>query len=499
MSVQESRLGRVGSLGGSFIMRRMAGPIVAAMLLPCIALLVGRARAAEPALSAADREFLDTLEERTFRFFWETANPENGLVPDRWPTPGPSSIAAVGFGLTAYCVGVERAYITREQAVERVRTTLRFFSEAPQTDDPSATAGHHGFYYHFLDMRTGFREWNCELSSIDTALLMAGALACREYFDRDDPAEREIRDLADSLYRRVEWTWMQPRGPLVCLSWRPENGFGPYDYGGYNETMLLYLLALGSPTHPIDPSAWEKYTSTYQWADFYGYEHLNFGPLFGHQYSHAWIDFRNIQDPFMRGKGIDYFENSRRATYSQRAYAVANPHGWRDYSADVWGLTACDGPVDKKLLYAGQERQFHSYWARGVSAQYSNDDGTIAPTAAGGSIPFAPEICIPALRAMRGRYGENLFAKYGFLDSFNPSFAFQGLESTHGRVVEGSGWFDTDYLGIDQGPLLLMCENYRSAMVWKLLKKNPDLQRGLKRAGFAGGWLDERPETNAAR
>lgn len=453
------------------------------------------AAAAEPApaVAAADQDLLDTLQQRTFGFFWETANAENGLVPDRWPGSGPSSIAAVGFGLTAYCVGVERGYITRDQAVERVRTTLQFFWNAPQSEDPTAATGYRGFFYHFLDMKTGLRYRDCELSSIDTALLMAGVQTCREYFDGDNPAEQEIRKLADSLYGRVEWTWMQPHPPLIGMSWRPEKGLGDHEYRGYDEAMILYVLALGSPTHPIDSSAWEAFTSTYDWADFYGYEHVNFGPLFGHHYSHVWIDFRNIQDAFMRGKGIDYFENSRRATYSQRAYADANPRGWRDYSAEIWGLSACDGPGDVKLPFGGTEREFHSYRARGASAQYIDDDGTIAPTAAGGSIPFAPEICIPALRAMRERYGENLFAKYGFLDSFNPSFTFQDAKLTNGRVVDGNGWFDTDYLGIDQGPILLMSENYRTNFVWDLMRKNPYLKRGLQQAGFSGGWLEEQP------
>ena len=243
---------------------------------------------------------------------------------------------------------------------------------------------------------------------------------------------------------------------------------------------------LGSPTYPIDPAAWDAYTSTYTWADFYGQKHINFEPLFGHQYSHVWIDFRGIQDRYTREKGIDYFENSRRATHSQRAYATANPDGWRDYSADIWGLTACDGPVDKIISFAGKPRQFHSYWARGASAQRINDDGTLAPTAAGGSIPFAPEICLPALKSMHNRYGDTLFSKYGFLDSFNPSFTFKDARLTHGQVVDGQGWVDTDYLGIDQGPILLMVENYRSELIWRLMKRNPYLQRGLERSRLLG-------------
>lgn len=472
----------------------IARTVICSVALICVGAV--RGPAAEPQATSAngDQEFLDELQSRTFAFFWETANPKNGLVPDRWPGTGssPSSVAAIGFGLSSYCVGVERGYVTREQAAERVRNTLRFLWNAPQSDQPAGIAGHRGFFYHFLDMQQGHRQWKCELSSIDTALLMAGVLSCREYFDRDDATETEIRELADSLYRRVEWTWFQPRPPLICMSWHPERGFGDHEYRGYNEAMLLYVLALGSPTHPIDRSAWEEYTSTYEWATFYEQDHLNFEPLFGHQYSHVWIDFRGIQDAYMRNKGIDYFENSRRAAYSQRAYAIDNPGRWHDYGENIWGFTACDGPVDRKLQYAGEQRQFHSYWARGASAVRINDDGTIAPTAAGGSIPFAPEITIAALRTMRARYGDDLFSQYGFLDSFNPSFRYSDVQRTHGRVDAEKGWFDTDYLGIDQGPILLQCENYRSELIWKLMRNNPHLRRGLEKAGFSGGWLSSR-------
>lgn len=446
--------------------------------------------AAPNIVSQADNEFLETLQKRTFDWFWETTNARNGLVPDRWPRESPSSIAAVGFGLVAYGVGVERGYIGRTQAVERVRTTLDFFWNAPQQETPDAS-GVRGFFYHFLDMQSGRRAWNCELSSIDTALLMCGVLFCREYFDREDAAEREIRQQADALYRRVEWNWMQPRPPLVCMAWRPGEGFGDHEYRGYNEAMFLYVLALGSPTFPISPAAWNAYTSTYHWGDFYGQPHVNFAPLFGHQYSHVFIDFRGIQDKYMRDRGLDYFENSRRATYAQRAYAADNPKRWKDYSDEIWGLTACDGPADVKRHYepAGEERQFRSYSARGAALDYINDDGTIAPTAAGGSIPFAPEICLPALRVMRDRYGDALFTKYGFLDAFNPSFTFRDVKLTHGQVLDSIGWIDTDYLGIDQGPILLMSENLRSEFVWNVMKRSQYVRRGLKRAGFTGGWL----------
>jgi hypothetical protein len=248
------------------------------------------------------------------------------------------------------------------------------------------------------------------------------------------------------------------------------------------------VLALGSPTHPIDPGVWAAYTRTYTWADFYGQQHVNFAPLFGHQYSHVWIDFRGIQDTYMRQRGLDYFENSRRATLSQRAYAQVNPMGWKDYGGDIWGLTASDGPLDTTLVIGGRQRRFWTYRARGAAATQIEDDGTLVPTAAGGSIPFAPEITIPALKAMRQRYGDHLFQRYGFLDAFNPTLAV-AVPLAHGRVVPGVGWFDGDYLGIDQGPIVLMIENHRSELVWRLMRQSPYVVRGLCRAGFSGGWL----------
>ncbi len=360
----------------------------------------GPARPAEQRAAAAapaPDPFLDTVEERTFRFFWDSASRHNGLVPDRWPTTSFSSIAAVGFGLTAYPVGVERRYVTREQARERTLLTLRFFWNAPQGPGPSGMTGYRGFFYHFLDMERGHRWEDVELSTIDTALLIAGALAAAEYFDGAHPDEQEIRRLADALYRRVEWDWFQRESPLVSMAWRPEEQHGPSRYQGYDEAMLLYVLALGSPTHPIRADAWPAFTSTYAWGEFYGQEHLNFAPLFGHQYSHIWIDTRGIQDAYMRGKGIDYFENSRRATLSQRAYAIDNPARWKGYDGDVWGLTASSGPTDATHTIDGVERTFHTYWARGAAMKDIRDDGTIAPTAVGGSIPFAPAETIAAL------------------------------------------------------------------------------------------------------
>ena len=450
------------------------------------------AEATAPA-SSDSAAFLDDLQWRTFAFFWETAEPSNGLIPDRWPSRPFSSIAAVGFGLTAYGVGVERGYLSREKARERVLTTLRFLWNAPQGPGASEVSGYRGFFYHFLDMETGHRFRTNELSTIDTTLMMAGVLFAGEYFDGPAAGEREIRELADALYRRIEWPLFDRDEEGITMAWHPEadRGFGPGRWRGYDESIILHVLALGSPTHPLGPEVWERYTRTYEWGEFYGQEFLQFAPLFGHHYSHVWIDFRAIQDEFMRGKGIDYFENSRRATLAQRAYAIDNPGGWAGYGADVWGLTACDGPLDGLLEVGGRERRFHTYWARGVAAGDLRDDGTIAPTAAGGSIPFAPEVAIPALEAMRARWGEHLYGRYGFLDAFNPSLS-SPVEVRRGAVVPGVGWFDDDYLGIDQGPIVLMIENYRTELIWDTMKESPYVVRGLCRAGFRGGWLEGR-------
>jgi hypothetical protein len=388
-------------------------------------------------------------------------------------------------------VGVERGWITRAEAVERTLATLRFLWHAPQGPQPAGIAGHNGLFYHFLDMDTGHRFEQVELSTIDTALLMAGVLFAQQYFDGADGAEREIRLLADSLYRRVDWAWMVDDPDLISMGWHPERGYIDADWRGYDESMILLVLALGSPTHPVPEAVWPTYMSTARWGAYYGQEHVGFAPLFGHQYSHVWIDFRGIQDATMRARGIDWFENSRRATLAQRAYAIDNPMGWRGYGADAWGLTASDGPADTVLVIDGAERRFWTYSARGTSFTETRDDGTLVPTAAGGSIPFAPEHTIPMLRALRAAYGEHLFGEYGFLDAFNPTLTTPGMRLGHGRIVPGVGWFDTDYLGIDQGPILLMAENYRSGLIWEHMKRSPYIVAGLQRAGFTGGWLDD--------
>jgi len=432
----------------------------------------------------------DTLQERTFHFFWDTANPQNGLVPDRYPTPSFASIAAVGFALTAYPVGVERGYVTRDQARQRVLATLRFFANAPQGDQARGTTGFRGFFYHFLDMKTGERFGDSELSTVDTALLLSGMLFCQSYFDGTSDEEVEIRSLVETIYSHADWVWAQARGPAISHGWKPETGFMKYDWRGYNEAMLVYILALGSPTHAVAPIAWEEWGRDYPlyFGTTYGQTYLTFTPLFGHQYSHVWIDFRGILDTPMRKAGYDYFENSRRATYAQRAYAIANPMRWGGYGENVWGLTASDGAADIVLDYSGEKRTFRTYAPRGVGLEHTLDDGTIAPTAAAASIAFAPEIVVPAVEEMYKRYGDHIFGKYGFFDAFNPSFDYD-VPLRHGKRIAGFGWVDTDYLGIDQGPILTMIENYRTGLVWRVMRANPHIRAGLTRAGFTGGWL----------
>jgi hypothetical protein len=466
---------------------------IAAAACLALVLLVAGCTASRPA-SAPPRDtdvnaFLDDLEERTFRWFWDVTDSTNGLTRDRWPTPSFHSIAATGFALTSYPIGVERGWVSREAAARRTVTTLRFLWTAPQDSTASGATGWHGLFYHFLEPETGHRFKDVELSTVDTALLFAGVLTCQSWFDRDTPDEVAIRALADSLYFRADWNWASPRAPLIGHGWTPEGGHLEWDWRGYNEAMIVYIIALGSPTHAPPPAAWDAWLDGYKWGTFEGQEHVGFAPLFGHHYSHVWIDFRGIRDRYMRGKGIDYFENSRRATLAQRSYAIRNPGGFVGYGADIWGLSACDGPVNATLTYKGRPVEFSTYRARGASFDYVWDDGTIAPTAAGGSIPFAPEVAIPALMAMKAAWGEHGYNRYGFVDAVNPSFP-EGERIEAGRIVPGLGWFDIDCLGIDQGPILAMAENHRTELVWRTMKKNPHIQRGLRAAGFTGGWLD---------
>lgn len=440
-------------------------------------LFIGHSAIAQNAKPRVQDPFLDSLSYHTFQFFWQLGNTDNAQIPDRWPTEAFSSIAATGFGLTAYVVGVENGYVTRKQAAERVLRTLRFLQQLPKGADMSGVAGYKGFFYHFLNQKTGLRYQNVELSTIDTGLLMAGILVCMTYFDADDSQEKEIRDLADQLYRAVEWDWAMNGKKTMSMGWFPDKGFLESSWRGYNEAMVLLVMAIGSPTHPISPDAWTAWTDTYQWRKHLGQEYVNFGPLFGHQYSHCFIDFRGIQDAYMRNKGIDYFENSRRATLTNWKHCSINPGGFVGYGKKMWGLTACDGPGNRDKY--DPNIHFMDYGARGVGFAYLEDDGTIAPTAAGGSIPFAPKICIDALKNMKQEYPKT-YNKFGFIDAFNLSFQYKNGDS---------GWYDPDQLGIDQGPIVIQLANYQSETIWKIMKRNPYIVEGLKKAGFQGGWL----------
>lgn len=494
-------------------MRPFETPVVLAMLLAAGVAWAGGmplCAAAESTggtdiLSPEESAFAEELARRTFDYFWETTDPEDCLAPDRWPSAPFSSIAATGFALTAYAIGAERGYVSRAAAAARTLRCLEVYLAAPQGPEAEGVAGYRGFFYHFLDFGKGTRHRQIELSSVDTSLLFAGVLFAQSYYDRDDPVERAIRETADALYRRADWTFFlrgpgdppasnDPASKGIAMGWKPEAGFESQDWIGYNEGMLIYVLALGSPTHPVTRNAWDEGWAAgldEVWTTYYGYEHLAFGPLFGHQFSHVWIDFRGIRDDFMRRKGIDYFENSRRATLSQYAYARDNPNDWVGYGGDIWGLTACDGPGGSAdRIVRGKKRTFFAYAARGAAAIRVVDDGTIAPTAAGASVAFTPVLSVRALMAMRDRFGEHLYTKYGFRDSFNESVSAGNYDGRSGKVVPGLGWVANDYIGIDQGPILVMLENQRSALVWRTMRKNPYVRRGLEAIGFDGGWLD---------
>ncbi len=437
---------------------------------------------------------IDELQRRTFDWFRHVTPTSNGLTPDRWPTPSFCSVAAVGFALTCWPIGVERGWMSREEARARTLTTIRFFHDAPQGPAATGVTGYKGFFYHFLDMRTGHRFGRTELSTVDTALAVAGMLFAARWFDGDHAEEADIRRLAQAVYERIEWDWAIVRPNRISMGWHPESGFIPSDWHIYNEGMLVLLLAIGSPTHPAPAAVWDEWCSVYDqsWTDDWGPAHLHFPPLFGHQYSHMFVDYRGIRDAWMRTKsaqigGFDYFENSVRAVAAQRKYAIDNPMGWDGYSADVWGMTACDGPGDFKQLIDGRERQFFSYSARGPG---DRDDGTIAPTAALASYPFAPGLVTDCLKAMKARYGAGVYTEFGFLDAFNPTLTARDGRLQHGRIVPNVGWVDGDYLGIDQGPIVIMIENGRSDLVWSRMRREPNLIRGLRAAGFTGGWMD---------
>lgn len=432
--------------------------------------------------AATDDALLDQLQQAAFGYFLHAFNPANGLIADTSRPDSPCSIAVVGFALSTYPVAVERGWIDRAEAAARALASLRFFHDSDQSGSATAT-GYRGFYYHFLDMDTWLRVWRSELSTIDSALLIAGALAAAAYFDADTADEAELRRLADTLYRRVDWQWARGGKPTLRQGWKPECGFLHYGWDGYDEGIVLYVLALGSPTHPIDGGHYEAWTATYQWENLYGQDFLFAGPLFVHQFSHAWVDFRGIQDRFMREKDCDYFENTRRAIAVQREYAWRNPHGFLGYDEHCWGLTACDGPdgsgPDKSMPQLAQGLgRLYGYAARGVP--YGPDDGTIAGWAVLASLPFDPPTTLATVRAMLQRYPDMLPERQ-YASSFNPTLGGPGAPP----------WVSAGHFGLDQGLIVMMVENHRSGLVWSLMRGCGYIRTGLQRAGYRGGWLDQ--------
>jgi hypothetical protein len=427
-----------------------------------------------------DAEMLDRLRRETFDYFRHEINPQNGLIADKNQPGSPSSIAAVGMALSVYTVATERGLLSRAEAVDRTVKVLRFFHSARQGPEPDST-GYKGFYYHFLDMQSGRRAFECELSTVDTAILMAGVLTAANYFTAKSGEENEIRELAEILYRRIDWQWALNNGTTICHGWKPESGFLPFRWDtGYSEAVILWVLALASPTFPVDPKGYKEWTDTFEWKKVYDTEYLYAGPLFIHQMSHLWLDFRGIYDDFNRKTGIDYFENSRRATYVHRQYGIENPHGFSHYHKYGWGLTASDGPGPAVLEVNGVRRVFYDYTARG--APFGPDDGTIAPWAVAASLAFAPEIVLETVRHAIERLRLKGRSPYGFDASFNPTYP----ESTRNY----HGWVSPWIFGLNQGPIIMMIENFESELIWKTMRNCSCVALGLRRAGFRGGWLD---------
>jgi hypothetical protein len=426
-----------------------------------------------------DDEMLDKLQRETFDYFLNEVDPFTGLIADQTRPGFPSSIAVTGMSLTAYIVGVEKKFLTRHDAMNRVLKILRFFNDSHQGKEANAT-GYKGFYYHFLRMNTGEREWKSELSTIDTALFIAGALSVAVYFSGEHQDEKEIRQLADQLYRRVDWQWALHGGTTICHGWKPGSGFLRCRWeDDYSEAIILYVLALGSPTFPIKPEGYKKWTDNFKLKKVYDIEYLYAGPLFIHQFSHMWIDFRGIHDEFNRKTGFDYFQNSKRATYVHRQYAIENPKKFKKYGEFCWGLTASDGPGRKTLKMDGGKRKFYNYIARG--APFGPDDGTISPWAVVTSLPFAPEIVIDTIRHAIEKLNLKRHRLYGFDASFNPTYPE--------KTTNPHGWVSPWRFGLNQGPVVMMIENYRTGLIWKIMRQCPYIAEGLRIAGFSGGWL----------
>jgi hypothetical protein len=387
-----------------------------------------------------DEQLLDEIQRGSFQFFWNETNPSTGQVKDRALLNGKdsrtmSSIAATGFGLTALCIGEARGYAKRMDIQNRVRTTLKFLNDRM----PNV----HGFYYHFVDMNTGQRWAQCELSSIDTSLLLCGILTARQYFQ-----EPEIQDLATKIYERVDWPWMLNNGPTLSMGWRPEKGFLSARWERYCELMMIYLLAIGSPTHPLPAAtwnAWKRPTITYQ-----GLTYISGNdPIFTHQYSQAWYDFRNKRDAY-----ANYFDNSITATKAHKLFCLSLANRFPDYSEDLWGISASD--------------YVKGYTAWGGPPPQGPIDGSIVPCATGGSLAFLYPDCMKVLRNIRGTYASKAWGLYSYVDAFNPL----------------TSWYDPDVLGIDLGITMVMAENQRTGMVWDTFMKNSEARNAMTKVGF---------------
>lgn len=423
-------------------------------------------------LSTEDEKMLDSIQYKTFLYFLNEHHPEKGIVKDRAKKGSHASIAATGFALPVYAVGIERNWITREKATDITLKTLRYFANSIQSDKDSLAIGYKGFYYHFIGMESGKREWNCELSSIDTGLLMMGIIFARNYYDKNTPEEKEIRELATTLLNRLDWSvfYMDEKSKhpyTISMAWHPESGTTNWGWHGYTEGLFLYILAAGTGIENPE-RAYNGWLRTYTWKTPYpGLSHVTFPPLFGHQFSQTFIDFRGLADPYLKEKGIDYFENSRRATLTQQQYAIENPKGWVGYDSLTWGFTATDGPGS---AYNFDDKKFEGYAGRGSSGKEETvaEDGTLAPYGVLSSLPFTPELSLATIKNINKKYGDKIWGKYGYYDAFNPT----------------AKWVDDDFIGIDEGPMLLMIENFRTGLVWNYVMKDPIIQKGLETLHF---------------
>ncbi len=421
-----------------------------------------------------DAQLVRRLQRGAFDYFCRYTNPKNGLVADTSRPESPCSIAVVGFALSCQVVAAARGWRSRRSAAQTVLTTLEFLWHSEQSQSASAT-GFKGFYYHFLDMASGRRVWDCELSLIDSALLIAGVLSTGQYFDASHPVERRIRALADSLYCRIDWAWAQNGSASLTQGWHPDSGFLHYGWEGYNEALILYVLGLGSPTRPLTAGAFEHWTLTYQWERMLGQDVLYSGPLFTHLFPHAWIDLRGIRDAFMREKRSDYFQNTCRSVAVQREYCERNPHHAAGYARDIWGISAGDGPTASGSAEFAKDHRHFGYMARGVP--FGPDDGTLCPWAMLATLPFTPEAALGGTRTLLERYPQ-VCQEDRFASGFNPT-----------ENADQGGWLSAGWYGLDQGLLVMMIENERSGLIWSLLRGSAYIRRGLKRAGFRGGWL----------